>query len=831
MKHIIKKTVLLFATVFLSLVVFIISVFSKENNEFNDYADDRIIISFSNETSKKLKEYTPKDFPELDLERVSDLTQSSVEVLKKRSGNSETIDGVSIDKFNQTLCLYLKYKGYDKVNKALDLMKRRKDVIAVSPDYYTYECSVTYDDTYASYQWAIQNIQLDDAWEITKGSNYITVGVIDTGIQGDHPDLSSNIDSSKSVDCTVDPIVNVGVPTDSDSHGTHVAGIIGAKGNNGIGVAGCLWNLKLVSIKASNAGFGSKSYFVKAVDYATANNISILNCSHGWTSSNFDDALKIVISNYPGLFICSAGNTNVDLDNNPHIPSDFMLDNMIVVGAHNSNNEKRDSSNYGANTVHLFAPGGEIYSTVPTNSYAYMSGTSMAAPHVTGVAALIKSIRPQYTAFEIKKLILNSVDYVPALSGLCITNGKLNAYKAVRAATEQQTFFGDVNGDGYKDVIMSGRSSNNKRKLTTLLGNSFSWFSNETSFTSTRNFVFNDLAYPGDYNGDGRTDLLVMWNNGGYRQLLVYTGTSTGSFNEAVNLSSSRFHNTYLYPVKELVMDVNNDGNDDFVIVYKNSSGKIGILTYKGTNTSPYIVDATTNALTSTYNYFDDSKIYCGDFNGDNYDDILIPTYDSNEKRNITIFTGKSNGNFNEGQLLVSVRNHKPYIFPSSYEVGDYNGDGYCDFLNTFSNNGLRQILTYKGKSSVPYLNDAPNNNANNYNYSVYDYTFSGDVNGDGYDDLIVLYKNFNNYRCLRVYNGNSIDLFTTDNNTTTVSYHFESITPCSIFSCDVNNDGKCDIIVKQNISDYCQFLVYNGRNNSTFDNAAVSSALSPFYN
>ena len=323
-----------------------------------------------------------------------------------------------------------------------------------------------------------------------------------------------------------------------------------------------------------------------------------------------------------------------------------------------------------------------------------------------------------------------------------------------------------------------------------------------------------------------------MWNNGGYRKLLVYLGNSSGSFNEAVNLTSTRIHNSYLYPYKPMVMDVNNDGCDDFVIVFKNSSGKIGILVYNGTSSSPYILDATTNALTGNFDYFDDSKIYSGDFNGDNYQDILIPTYDSNEKRNITIFTGTSNSTFNEGQLLVSVRNHKPYEFPYYYQVGDYNGDGYTDFLNTYSDNGIRKFMIYKGKSLAPYINDSPyDQSTTNFNYSPNDYIFSGDVSGNGYDDVIVHYVNSSGKRCFRVYKGNSINAFYNNTNTTTTNIHNELTYPCSIYSSDIDNDGKCDIIVKWKDNNYNRFYVYKGKSDSTFTSAYSTTTTTNFYN
>ena len=274
-------------------------IYGSEFDGVNDYADDRIIVSLSNDVSKKLKDYSINDFPELLLEKVTDLTQTSKEILRKRSGNFDVSDGVSINRYNQTLCLFLKYPGFDNVKNAIERLKGRNDIVTISPDYCTELCSVTPDDEYVSRQWAIDNIQLNDAWEITTGSNYVSIGVIDSGIQGNHPDLCQNIDSTKSVDCTVDPIVNVGVSTDSGTHGTHVVGIIGAKGDNTSGIAGVAWNLKIASLKSSNNGAGYTSNYIRSIDYATAKNIYILNCSNGWKPRTNDEVFRIVLSNYP----------------------------------------------------------------------------------------------------------------------------------------------------------------------------------------------------------------------------------------------------------------------------------------------------------------------------------------------------------------------------------------------------------------------------------------------------------------------------------------------------------------------------------------------------
>ena len=215
-------------------------------------------------------------------------------------------------------------------------------------------------------------------------------------------------------------------PTDHVGHGTHVAGIIGANGNNGIGIAGVCWNISLVSLKIADAsGTPDIQYAIRAIDYAASKNISILNCSFSGSGSSL--AIRTAMENFTGLVVCAAGNDNSDNDIYLRSPcGNNDLNNVISVGAINQNNKKWAYSNYGATKVDLFAPGDGIYSTYP-NNYKYDSGTSMAAPHVTGVAALLLSRYPDMSAGVLKASILEGVDKLPDLSGLCVTGGKLNA--------------------------------------------------------------------------------------------------------------------------------------------------------------------------------------------------------------------------------------------------------------------------------------------------------------------------------------------------------------------------------------------------------------------
>lgn len=829
---------LLFVTIFI-IIEFISCIYIKAQIYNSKFDDSRIIVTLSNAESRKLRNYTTYDFPELNLSKVEDLTYTSREQFLNRE-KSNFVDGASINKFNQTLCLYLKEHSLDNVKESIKILSKRNEIIAVSPDYYTENYSVYPNDPYISNQWALDSIDLYDAWGITTGLHFVTVGVIDSGIQGNHPDLSSNIDTILSADCRHDPIIVENSPTAYYNHGTCVAGVIGAKANNSIGVAGSSWNAKLVSLKVLD---GDDSYdsaavssVIRAIDYATVHNIDILNYSSGFVFNEYEDEnlanpLKVIIANYPGLFVCAAGNHGMDYLYNKVFPAYYHLPNMIVVGACNQNNNKCNFSDYSSTKVDLFAPGYNIYTTDTTNTYSYNSGTSFSAPYVSGVAALIKTIRPDFSYKEIKNSILNNIDHYNQLDGYCITGGKLNAYKAVRSATEQQTFLSDVNGDGYNDMILSGKNSNNKRKITTILGSSNGNFTTINSFESTRNFFYQDLAYPGDFNGDGRCDLVVMWNNGGYRQLLIYLGNSNGSFDEGVNLSSTRYHDSYAFPYKVKVIDVNRDGKDDFVVSYKRNDGKRGFLVYRGSASSPYLIDATTNALDSNYDYFDDSNIYSGDFNGDGRGDIIVPTYNENYKRVLIVYRGRITGRIAEGTELTSVRNHLPETFPFQYLVGDIDGDNRDDFIDVFIDNGIRNSLTYKGYNYNPYITDSVYDSMLSYeNEHSNEDRFVGDVNGDGLSDLIIHYSNSNDKRTFDVFKGNSNGQFEASITTTTSNTHDLYVYPTSLYISDINNDNKIDFIVKWKNGNNCKIYVYKGNSNYKFSSCLSTSTSIEYY-
>jgi len=290
------------------------------------------------------------------------------------------------------------------------------------------------------------DIDAPEAWDIETGNGQVVVGVIDTGVNYLHQDLDANIwinpgeipnnglddDGNGFVDDVNgwDFVNNDNNPMDDHSHGSHVSGTIGAEGNNGIGVVGVNWAVSIMALKfLDSSGSGSTSDAIDAVLYAGANGAHITNNS--WGGAGFSQALKDAIEFYPVLFAAAAGNDNQNTDVSAHYPSSYTSANIIAVASTDHNDNRSSFSNYGLTSVDLGAPGSNIQSTVLGQSYGYKSGTSMATPHVAGVAALLLAQDPSLSVQELKSKIMNSTDPIPALNGITVTGGRLNAHSAL----------------------------------------------------------------------------------------------------------------------------------------------------------------------------------------------------------------------------------------------------------------------------------------------------------------------------------------------------------------------------------------------------------------
>ncbi len=294
--------------------------------------------------------------------------------------------------------------------------------------------------------------QAGEAWNaghnLCKG---VVVGVIDEGVQYTHPDLKANhwknaaeIDGNN-VDDDGNGYVDDKHGWDfdgnnksvydgtGDDHGTHVSGTIGGVGGNGVGVAGVCWKVKMLHVKFLGAGGGTTANAIKSVDYITdlktRHNLNLVATNNSWGGGGFSQALKDSIdaagvANI--LFVAAAGNNGSNNDSSPFYPAAYTSAALIAVASLNSNGTMSSFSNYGATSVDLCAPGAGITSTVPTNSYASYSGTSMATPHVAGAIALYAKNHPGLTAAQLKTAVLGTTTATPACAGKTVSGGRLN---------------------------------------------------------------------------------------------------------------------------------------------------------------------------------------------------------------------------------------------------------------------------------------------------------------------------------------------------------------------------------------------------------------------
>ena len=296
------------------------------------------------------------------------------------------------------------------------------------------------------------DIDAPEAWDIQKGNQNLVIGVIDTGVDYDHPDLSANIwtnpgeiagdgidnDNNGYIDDTRgwDFAYNDNNPMDVHGHGTHVSGTIAGKGNNGVGVTGVAWNAKIMPLKfLSDSGSGYTSDAILAINYATAKGVKLTNNS--WGGGGYSQALSDAINTagqQGALFIASAGNSSRNTDTTPSYPASYNLANIISVASTTRTDGLSWFSNYGATTVDLGAPGSDIYSTLPNSSYGTLSGTSMASPHVTGAAALLWSQNPTWTAQQVKNRLMSTGDSISALNGITVSGKRLNIYNALMSS-------------------------------------------------------------------------------------------------------------------------------------------------------------------------------------------------------------------------------------------------------------------------------------------------------------------------------------------------------------------------------------------------------------
>ena len=403
-------------------------IYDPTNYEDENFVAGEVIVG--------LNTYVPNDvnyselFPEIEISEVDRLPLDSVVTIKIVLPNETT----------------------ESVIEAINLLKNNPIVEYAQPNYYGQSASYVFTDIdpyyYDGSQWNLDFIDAPEAWEMTAGiTNRVSVGVIDSGIY-EHEDFEDNIYYEHGYNF----IQLFHQANDDNGHGTQVAGIIGAVGDNGMDIAGVCWNVDLCPYKVLAAdGYGSNYDVAEAITIAGIFEIPILNISY---QSEYDTpCMEYALQNYSGLAVVAAGNFNYNLDEEYYstYPASYATEtNNIIAVAGLSQYGIGMNSNYGVETVQICAPGDLIYSLDITQDgiNTMCMGTSYAAPHVAGVAALVLLYHPTYTTAQLKKAIINSANTDFDCSLWCSSGGVVNAKNAL----EYMAFtVGDINNDGVID--------------------------------------------------------------------------------------------------------------------------------------------------------------------------------------------------------------------------------------------------------------------------------------------------------------------------------------------------------------------------------------------
>jgi uncharacterized repeat protein (TIGR01451 family) len=705
-------------------------------------------------------------------------------------------------------------------------LQKNPNIVYVEPNY-VLQADDTPNDPFYSQLWSLKNtgqtingtpgiagadISAEAAWSVTTGSSTIVVGVVDTGVDYTHPDLAPNIWSNPggkgNVLCAAgthgfNAITRTCDPKDDHYHGTHVSGTIGAVGNNSVGVAGVNWTTSIMGLKfLDSSGSGNTADAIAAIDFAVQaklDGVNIRILSNSWGGGTFSKALLDEINKANEndiLFVASAGNSGTNTDVNPQFPSGYNTPNMISVAATDNRDALASFSNFGPTSVHLGAPGVNILSCYPGSSYTTLSGTSMAAPHVSGVAALILAKTPSLTTAQVKSAILDNTDPISSLSGKTVTGGRLNAAKAVGAPL----------GPDYALLV-------NPTTRTVPQGGSTTYtvtVSPSNGFSDPVNLAVTGLpsGAAGTFSPNPATTtatLLVTTTNNTplVSSQFTITGTSgvhTHSTSATLAMvvkppvtacpSFGSLSSTYLgtLPTAIVTADFNRDGKADVAMAAAGNQIAVMVGGGNGAFQSSLYYAAGTAPV----------SIASADFNGDGKPDVAVANAISN---NVSILLGNGDGTFQTAVAYPAGSN------PLSITTADFNGDGKADLA--VANNGTNSVSILLGQGDGTFL--APVGYASG---SGPFWVSSADLNGDGKSDLVVADYNSNK---LAVLLGNG------DGTMQTAVFYTAGTGPSSIAIGDFNNDGKADLAASNDGSNNVSILT--GVGDGTFQ-AAVNYAL-----
>ena len=459
----------------------------------NNFAKSEVIITFKKDANifkEKNKESNPSFFGEEN--PLDSFMKEFSTKFKDKIKNHFKVNTFKVTSFRQIDAMHLKSK--DATTEELltffksDEMKEYVESISLNN---IISLSHT-NDKYYSKLWAIENtgqevhnkegivdadMDVAEAWAKTKGSQDVIVAVLDTGVDYTHSDLQDNMwngEAKHGIDFAGDdegnndddPMPDEPYDEKGHYHGTHVAGIIGAVGDNNSGVTGVAQHISIMALKVFRPnGYGYSSDILEALDYISkqvdnGTNIVAINASYGGSGGSQDDAMNNAIKKLgeQGVVFCAAaGNAGKDIDAEPTYPAAYNAKNIITVAASDQDDKLASFSNYGIKSVDVAAPGTNILSTYPGGKYAYMQGTSMATPNVTGSVALLASLYGDSTVTERKSMILDNVNKKDAFTNKILTEGRVNINAALNDAPEEQNTAPEANKDSvttkYEETI------------------------------------------------------------------------------------------------------------------------------------------------------------------------------------------------------------------------------------------------------------------------------------------------------------------------------------------------------------------------------------------
>ncbi|MCT7957885.1 S8 family serine peptidase [Laspinema sp. D3] len=592
------------------------------------------------------------------------------------------------------------------------------------------------------------DIDAVEAWQQQTGKKSVVVAVIDSGGDYRHQDLAANNwrntgeiagngiddDGNGFVDDVYgyDFHNNDGDPMDDNGHGTHVAGTIGAKGNNNLGIVGVNHDVSLMHLKfLNNNGSGSTYNAVRAVEYAIKMGADVINASFGGGgySSAFYDVIQKA-QNAGITFVAAAGNNNNNNDDKPYYPTNYNVGNVISVAATDHQDNLAYFSNYGDKTVDLGAPGVGILSTLPGNKYASYNGTSMAAPHVAGAAALLLAEDSSLTPTQIKDILMKTVDPLTSLQGKTVTGGRLNLNNALKAVnqTPQKATINVTSPDWYAQETRSGQSENSGYFEITRSGGNTN--QSQTVYYSVSGNATNGSDYAHLWNSvvipAGKTSVKVPIH---VIDDSVYEGTEFVSLtlqsSSAYDLGSSKSSSVYIYdndPQSESTISLIT--SDSYASERKwsesQNSGLFRVYRSGGDNSKSETIRYTVSGTAgngSDYNYLPG---YITIPAGSSYANLPITvrddsTYEGLENVQLTLSAGSN-------YKLSSSKSGTVWIYDNdSPSKSTINIQSYDTYASENGNSGYVKVSRSGGNNSqserVYYSITGSSSNGNDYSY------------------------------------------------------------------------------------------------------------------